>query len=156
MSRHQFRLLVVVNLLLLFGNHFVHDATLGLLPPELQDYAGGGPSLLEAQWPYYFMLGLDFLTVAAAVGLCLGRRWGRTLYLACFVVSISATLMSPFHFSTAWSSLVGALFGTTEGMILALAYFSHLRRMFERRGRPDDAQDDEQDVESDGERAESI
>ncbi|HYN85327.1 MAG TPA: hypothetical protein VER32_08750 [Pyrinomonadaceae bacterium] len=158
MSRHQFRLLVVANQLLMLGGYFVRDASDAMLPPELLDYVGGGPSVVEGrtlvEWPYYFWLVLNLATLAAAVGLCLGRRWARTLYLACFVVSVPLPLLTPVYLDTAWTVLVGALYGATEGMILALAYFSHLRRMFDRRGRFDEGPDDESE-EDDGDGADA-
>lgn len=153
MSRQNFRLLVVINQILLFGIYFVQELTDRTLPPPLRDFLGLDGSVLDSEagaapfldtLPYYFDLAFVFASLVGAVGLCLGRRWGRTIYFLSFVGSVLVTPLSPFHVSTGWTSLVSSLFGTTEGMILALAYFSHLKRMFE--SRSDDEADDEEDT----------
>lgn len=135
-------MLVVLNVVLAFSATFVSHLAESSIPPELQSYFDSGVSVLEAEndsafsliygWTAIY-LSLDLLTVVAATGLCLGRRWGRTLFLLCFAVVV---LLTPFHgisiSAGGWTSVFGFLRDTTEGMILALAYFSHLRRMFER------------------------
>ncbi len=149
MTKQQFRLLVVFNQLLLFGGYVVGDLSDAHLPPELQtqfvtgasvmDGSGGWPQTSEQYW-YWLYLAVNLATLAAAAGLCLGRRWGRTLFLACYVIALGLALLTPVHAGAAtnWANLTYSLYGTTEGMILALAYFSHLRRMFRRDEREDD------------------
>jgi hypothetical protein len=146
MTRQQFRLLVFANQLLLFAAYVVRDQTNADLPPELQEYLFTGASVMDAADASLFFseqnldalwVVIDVATLAGAVGLCLGRGWGRTLYLACYVASLFAGLLTPFHASTNWPAFLFVLYGTTEGMILALAYFSHLRRMFRRDERED-------------------
>jgi hypothetical protein len=152
LTRQQFRLLVILNQSLVFAGYAIRDVTDAQLPLDLQPYAFGdasvldgasGDSFFDGEFPYLLWRVIDVLTLAAAVGLCLGRRWGRTLYLACYVVSLFSVLLTPFYVSTHWPGFVFMLYGTTEGMILALAYFSHLRRMFERAER-EDVEDDEE------------
>lgn len=70
--------------------------------------------------------------LAASVGLCLGHRWGRTLFLVTFVTALLTTPFTEFYLSTGWTAFVAYLAGMTEGMIIALAYFSPVRRMFEK------------------------
>lgn len=157
MSRRQFRLLVIFNQLLVFAGYAVRDITDAQLPPELLPYTFGdvsvfegadGASFFSGQFTYLLWRAIDVLTLAAAVGLCLGRKWGRTLYLACYVTSLFAVLLTPFYVSAHWPGFVFMLYGTTEGMILALAYFSHLRRMFER--------DESEDAEETADEAEDL
>src|SRR5688500_3794629 len=147
MTRQQFRLLVIANQLLLFAGYVVRDLTDVNLPPEIQEYlvtsasvmdGTGTGALFSEQNIYLLWVAIDITGLAGAVGLCLGRAWGRTLFLACYVASLFAGLLVPFYASTRWPGFVFMLYGTTEGMILALAYFSHLRRMFERDERGDE------------------
>lgn len=140
MTPQQFRLLVVVNQIFLFGGYVISEVTAPTLPPELQSYfttmdssvMESGLSGSSAQVLYMLWIALDIANLIAAVGLCLGRRWGRTLFLACFIISVLGGLLSPPSLSSNWASMIFGLFTTTEGMIIALAYFSHLRRMFNR------------------------
>ena len=147
MTRQQFRLLVIANQLLLLAGYVVRDLTDVNLPPELQEYLVTSASVMDGtdtglffsdQNMFALWVVIDITGFAGAVGLCLGRRWGRTLYLACYLASLFAGLLVPFYASTHWPGFLFMLYGTTEGMILALAYFSHLRRMFGRDKREDD------------------
>ncbi|MBC7930354.1 MAG: hypothetical protein H7Z38_07265 [Rubrivivax sp.] len=142
MTRQQFRMLVVLNQSLLFGGYVVQGMTDASLPPELQDAFGVRGSdfnsladsySLGDQLLYSLSYARDILMLLGAIGLCLGRRWGRMLYTISFIVAIISTPLWPFYVGTNWSVLLFALYDTTEGMILALVYFSHLRRMFERK-----------------------
>lgn len=143
MSRQQFRLLVVVSQILLFAMYPLGHIADSMLAPELAGQLGldssvmegeGGPEPFFGDPLYLLSVAVNFATLAAAVGLFYGKRWGRTLYLACFAASILVTAFTPVYVNPGVTVAVGALYGTLEGMILGLAYFSHLRRMFERRG----------------------
>jgi hypothetical protein len=152
MSRQQFRLLLVINQILMFASYPLGAIADTRLPPEvagqfgadrsvMEGYAGGG-SLFDG--PLYLLpLALTFATLAAAVGLFYGRRWGRTLYVVCFAAALAVAALTPFYLSVGWESAVAMLYSLTEGMILGLVYFSHLRRMFARRGEADDGEDEE-------------
>jgi hypothetical protein len=140
MSRHQFRLLVVAHQLLVFGGLVVYEMTAGGLPPELAQYADVGRSVVEDEggsgwlgnvddWLYY---GLLAAALVASLGLCLFKRWGRTLFLLCTVIWVITSPLSEFYVNMGWSTLLGYPATLLEGMIIALAYFSHLRRMFTR------------------------
>ena len=140
MSRHQFRFLVVANQLLSFGWWWVRDLSADAIPAELISYfemdesvmgVPAGDGMFAGDLLYNISIILTFLCVVAAVGLCLAHRWGRNLFFFCFVVELSLSPLTPFYISTGWRSLVGYLYTITQGMILALMYFSHLRRMFE-------------------------
>ena len=152
MTPQQFRLLVVCNQLLMFAGYVAQDMSDGSLPPELEVYAFSSLTVLERAYGeaagdllYLFWRALDVLTVVAAVGLCIPQKWGRTLFLACFVTEVlTGFLVPPYFVSSMWPGFVFALYGTTEGMILALAYFSHLKRMFEDAREAPDEDEDEQ------------
>lgn len=140
MSRQQFRLLVVFDQLLGIALIFVEELTEGLLPPDVRSALGVQASVLDADEPSGLFLSelpflLDttftFVHVVAAVGLCLGRRWGRTLFVVCFVGVWLLTPFYAFFLMTQWTAMLAYLYGATEGMILALVFFSHLRRMFQ-------------------------
>ena len=139
MSRHQFRLFVVIKQLLVFGSIIVDEISYTSLPPELRSYLGLDNSVLNAQITSvtplsdvpYWLGWLSLLTgVVASVGLCLAQRWGRTLYLATFLLALFLTLTTEFYLASGASSFVYYLAGTTEGMIIALVYFSPVRRLF--------------------------
>ncbi len=154
MTRQQFRLLVIANQLLLFAGYVVRDLTDVYLPPELQQYFVTSGSVMDGmeagvffseQNVYVLWVIIDIVGLVGAVGLCLGRRWGRTFYLTCYVATLFAGLLTPFYVSSSWPSFLFLLYGTTEGMILALAYFSHLRRMFERDEREEEEEEEEEE-----------
>jgi hypothetical protein len=132
-------MLVVLNQVLLFGAIVVQEITDRSLPPVFRSYLGIDDSVLNTQItsvtplsdvPYWLGTVIIIMGVVAAVGLCFGKAWGRTLYLLTFLMSLLTTLLTEFYVNTGWTVFVSYLVGTTEGMILALAYFSHLKRMF--------------------------
>ena len=140
MSRSQFRLLIVINQLLFFGSVAVQEVTDKSLPPELKSYLGIDSSVLNplvvdagllTDVPYILGNLLLLTGLIASVGMCFGKKWGRSLYLVTFVAALAMTFMTDVNISTAWTSFVLYLATFTEGMILGLAYFSHVRRMFE-------------------------
>ncbi len=140
MSRNQFRLLVVMNQLLIFGAVIVHEITEKSLPPELKNYLGIDESVLNMQItsvtplsdvPYWFGTVLLFVGAIASVGLFWGKGWGRKLFLLNWVAMLMLTLATEVYINTGWTAFVSYLAGTTDGMILALVYFSHVKRMFE-------------------------
>jgi hypothetical protein len=136
MTRSQFRLLVVINQLLILVSVAVQEVTDKSLPPELKSYLGIDESVLSP--PVSGFYGWNWVTlviilagVIASIGLCFGKRWGRELYLLTFLAALFTTLMGDLYVNTTWTVFVSYLVGTTEGMILGLAYFSHIKRMFQ-------------------------
>jgi hypothetical protein len=150
MTPQQFRFLLVINQILMVCLHVVAGMTEGLLPPELRaaDTASVFDTALapvtdRARAADLFVVAVDFLTFVAAAGLFAGRRWGRTLYLLCVVAMAVSPFSPPFYVSTWWDGLFGYLYGITQGAILSLVYFSHLRRLFERKRQKQDDEADE-------------
>jgi hypothetical protein len=137
MTRSQFRFLVVANQLLILASLIVPEITdHWLMPPELQAYLDMDASVLNVATnssgvPFWVARIIIAIGVIAAIGLCFGKQWGRTLYLLTFIASLITTFLWEVFISTPLSSFVSYLATITEGMILGLAYFSHIRRMFE-------------------------
>ena len=141
MHRHKFRLLVVFSQLCSFGWFLVDEVTTGAIPEELRGYFGLDQSVLGTpadydpffgDLPYTLFVVVTVLGVAAAVGLCLGQNWGRRLFVFCIGCEIVLAPLTPYSIGTGWGGMVGYLYGITAGMVLALVYFSPLRRMFPR------------------------
>ena len=138
MTRQQFQILVVVNQLLGFAVLVAQALTDHLLPPELHGFLGLDRSVLEDD-PAVTRFGdltdllstaLVIVHVVSSVGLCLGRRWGRTLFAFRLLVEVVLVAFYPFYVTTAWTAMCSYAFGISEGMVLGLVYFSHLRRLF--------------------------
>ena len=138
MSRHQFRLLVVLHQSCVFASVIVYEMTIGSLPPELSGYMGvGGSVVTEADggslssgftdWLYY---GLLFISLVASLGLFLFQSWGRLLFLLCMIFFVLTTPVYESYVNTGWSAMLGYVATLFEGMIIALIFFSHLRRLF--------------------------
>lgn len=137
MTRSQFRLLVVANQLLILASIVVPEITdRWLMPSELQAYIAMDASVLNvattlSDVPFWVARVIVAIGVVAAIGLCFGKPWGRTLYLLTFIASLITTFLWEYFVSTALSVVVSYVATITEGMILGLAYFSHIRRIFE-------------------------
>ena len=106
------------------------------MPPDLQAYIDMDASVLNVEttlddvrfWVARVVIAMG---VVAAIGLCFGKPWGRTLYLLTFIVGLITTFLWEFYVGTGLSTFLSYLVTITEGMILGLAYFSHIRRIFE-------------------------
>ena len=137
MSRNQFRLLVVVNQLLMVTAALVQDVTDKYLPPEIKSYLGIDGSVLnpetvfEIDVLYWIGTGLLVTGFVASIGLFFGKRWGRSLFLLTFVAALATTPVRDVYISTGWSTFASYFAAITEGMILGLAYFSHVKRIFD-------------------------
>ena len=134
MSRSQFRFLVVLNQLLIIASLPVQEISEQSMMPQLRT----GNSVLNQQGlppltdiPYWVGTAIIVIGVVAAIGLCYGKRWGRTLYLMIAVAALMSSFLTDVYVNTSWTGFIAYLVGTTEGMIIGLAYFSHLKRMFE-------------------------
>ena len=129
-----------MNQLLILASMVVQEITDRSLPPEIRSYLGIDESVLNTQItsvtplsdvPYWLGTAIIFIGVIAALGLYLGKRWGRTLFLLNWLAALLITLLTDFYVNTGWTAFVSYLVGTTDGMILGLAYFSHVKRMYE-------------------------
>ena len=142
MSRNQFRILVVLNQLLVLATVVVQESFEQSLPTELRSDPGTDASVMNPESitaasfsyvNYWFGTAILVMGLAASVGLFLGQRWGRTLFLLTWVGTLSFSLTSDIYISNGWSGFVSYLASTTDGAILGLAYFSHVKRMFEKK-----------------------
>jgi len=137
MTRSQFRFLVVANQLLILASLVIPEITdHWLMPPDLQAYLDMDASVLNVATtssgvPFWVARIIIAMGVIAAIGLCFGKPWGRTLYLLTFIVGLITTFLWEFYVGTGLSTFLSYLVTITEGMILGLAYFSHIRRIFE-------------------------
>lgn len=140
MSRHQFKLLVVLNQLLVLAAMIVYEVTDRSLPPELREYLPIDESVFNTQigsvtsrsdLPYWVGILVIVSGLLSSLGLCLEKKWGRTLYVLTFATALVITPFTEFYLSSGWAAFVSYAAGATEGMIIALAFFSPARRMFE-------------------------
>ena len=134
MTRSQFRLLVVLNQLLIIATIPVQEISDQALLPQLRT----GSSVFDQQGlpplsdiPYWVGTAVIVIGFVAAIGLFFGKRWGRTLYLLVAVAALMSSFLTEVYVNTSWTGFMSYLVGATEGMILGLAYFSHIKRMFE-------------------------
>jgi hypothetical protein len=111
------------------------------LPPELLGYLADYDTILIPDRYSVFELLTDvafiietILGLLAAVGLILFRPWGRPVFLIYVAAGLLITLITGPHVSTGWTALFGYACGIVEGAIVALAYFSPIREMFEDKG----------------------
>ena len=141
MTRQRFRLLVLFNQLCSFGWFLVDAAAQGTIPEELRAGFGLDQSVLSTPADYHpvygdllytVFVGVTVLGAVSAAAICFGRNWGRRLYVFCIACELLITPLTPYSISTGWGGLVGYLYTVTTGMILALVYFSPVRRMFPR------------------------
>ena len=107
MTRSQFRFLVVANQLLLLASNVIPVVTdEWLLPPDLKSYFDMDASVLNVgatsgDVPFWVARGLVATSLIAAIGLCFGKPWGRTLYLLTFVVGLVTMFLWEFYVGTA-------------------------------------------------------
>ncbi|HEX5704225.1 MAG TPA: hypothetical protein VFX97_13565 [Pyrinomonadaceae bacterium] len=127
-----FKLLVVGNQIILLAYTLLDEMTTNALTAGESVFAiqnSNWPPLSDV--PYWLGWILLLTGLMGAVGLCLEQRWGRTLFLATFAAAVISTPLTELYVSSGWASLFGYLSGATEGMIIALAYFSPVKRMLE-------------------------
>lgn len=133
MSRQSFKLLVIVNQIIILAYSLISEMTVTIPTEDESVFATANstwPPLSDV--PYWLGWFLVATGLIAAVGLCLEHRWGRTLFVLTFVTGVISTPLTEVWVSSGWSALFGYLAGATEGMVIALAYFSPVKRMFER------------------------
>ena len=134
MSRHQFKLLVILNQLLLLTALVVREFTnASILAGDKSVFDSAGLNLPPvSDFPFWIGMALIGTGLVAAVGLCLEKRWGRTLYVGTFAVAVLITPLTELYVDTSWTVLVSYLAATSEGMIIALMFFSPIKRLFEK------------------------
>lgn len=138
MSRSNFQILVAVSQVLALGAVVVQYLTESTLPAELLGYLSDYETILIPDRYSAFELLSDFgflvhtfLGLLTAVGLILFRPWGRPVLLVYVGMELILAVLTGHYISTGWTVLVGYLCSLTEGAILALVYFSPIRKMFE-------------------------
>lgn len=150
MTRHKFRFLVLFNQLCSFGWYLAEEAAQGAIPEELRAVFGLDQSVLATpadydtaygDLPYTVFVGVTLLGAVGAAGMCLGRNWGRRLFVFCLAIEVALTPLTPYSIATGWGGFVSYLHSISAGMVLALVYFSPVRRMF-----PRESEEEEEDV----------
>ena len=137
MLRRNFQILVVASQILTIGMVVVQYMTESSLPPELLGYLSDYETILIADRLSLIELLTDIpfliqtlLGIMAATGLILFRTWGRPVYLVYIAAGLVITVLAGPYITTGWTALVGYISSITEGLILALIYFSPIRKMF--------------------------
>jgi hypothetical protein len=123
---------------LIFATLIVQSVTDSWLYPEMRGFLGLESSVLDdtqdAASPNQVMhtiwWGERLISLVASAGLIFFRRWGRRLFVVVSAVSVLLTPFGGLYVDVGWTVLVGSVAGIIEGMIIALMYFSPLRKMF--------------------------
>lgn len=111
MSRNQFRILVVLNQLLVLTWVVVQEMSDLSLPPELGSVRESDASVMNPSTSliasagdihYWFGNAILVIGLTASVGLFLGHRWGRTMFLFTWVATLFFSLAADIYVSTAW------------------------------------------------------
>lgn len=136
--KRNFQTLVVFHQFLIFGGMLVQSVTDSWMSPEMRSFLGIESSVMESaadvtpqsQGMRALWWALTLLSVSASVGVVLFRRWGRTLFVLVSVLTLVSTPFGGLYVDVGWTVLVGSAAGIIEGMIIALMFFSPLRRLF--------------------------
>ena len=135
--RRNFQILVVCSQIFALGITVTQYLTESLLPPALLGYLNDQATILvpdrysvvELLTDIPFIL-QTLLGLLAAVGLILFRTWGRPVFLVYIAAELIISLLTGPYVNTGWTVFVGYVCSLTEGSILALIYFSPIRKMF--------------------------
>ena len=107
------------------------------LPPEILGYLADYETILIPDRLSFIELltNIPFLVqtllgILAAIGLILFRTWGRPVYLVYIAAALVITVLAGPYITTGWTAFIGYISSLTEGLILALMYFSPIRKMF--------------------------
>jgi len=135
--RRNFQTIVAFSQILAIGIIVVQYVTESSLPPELLGYLNNYETILipDKQSFLELLTNIPFLIqtllgIVAAVGLILFRTWGRPVFLVYIVAELVVSLLTGPHVNTGWTVFVGYIYSIAEGAILALIYFSPIRKMF--------------------------
>lgn len=137
--KRNFQTLVVSHQLLLFATLMVQSATNEWLDPELRSFLGVESSIMEgpaASGTEHLLQDalwwtITLLSLLASVGVILFRRWGRRLFLVVTVASLLTVPLTGLYVDVGLTVMVASAAALIEGMIVALMYFSPLRKAFE-------------------------
>lgn len=140
MTRRHFQILVVVWQLLMLGYVAVDYAIELTLPVELSADLSTYASVLDQDRYTMMEIAYDaalwtqiFIGVLAAIGLVLFKAWGRTALVVSLLLGLLFAPASGLYMTTGWATLLGYLCSLFEGGIVALVYFSYIRKMFKLR-----------------------
>ena len=140
--RRNFQTLVVFHQFLIFASVVVKSITDDWLAPDVRGSLEVESSILDdaqdepppGQMMHTLWWAVTIIGMLASAGVLFFRPWGRTLFVAVSLVSLLLIPFGGLYVDTAWTVLVGSAAGLIEGMIIALMYFSPLRRMFRGKG----------------------
>lgn len=141
MTRNQFRILVVLNQLLLFAAVVAQERFDRSFQTEVTSDPGTDVSVMNPEtitavsFSYiqdWFGTALLVSGITASIGLFFGQRWGRTLFLLTCVATLFFPLNMGIYISDFWTGFFSYLASLTDGAVLGLAYFSHVKRIFDK------------------------
>jgi hypothetical protein len=140
--KRNFQTLVVLYQFLIFASVILQSLTDNWLSPEMRSYLGLESSVLDnaedAASPsltmYKLWWAVTLTGLSASVGVVLFRPWGRILFVVVSVVSLLLVPFTELYVDVGWTVMVGSVAAIIEGMIIALMFFSPLRRLFKSSG----------------------
>ena len=132
MTRRQFRLLLIVNWLMVLVAIIVLFLTRRNLPPELRAYN----EAFTQSSPHTFFLIFDGLSsilfIVSYVGLYFFKKWARAVFVATYIITLLEVPLISAYVQTGWFYMMGAMLNVTTGMLIALMYFAPIKGAFER------------------------
>jgi hypothetical protein len=134
MTKQNFRILVVLEWLIIISGLVVYFLTKAALPSEVREYLENQNSapLTTADMIFFCVsVVLILLTIVTSIGLFFFKRWSKTLLLLSYVVTILLTPTHTVYINTGWTELLFTVGDILGGMILALVYFSPISTAFE-------------------------
>jgi uncharacterized membrane protein len=131
MTKTLFRCIVGGNIALLVASAAVLLLVDKVLPPELRGWV---EVQSNSEWAVLdtFVVGMAVISVVASVGLLFFARWSRPVYAASSVAVIATGLFTGPLVSTAIEASLSDAILLYDGVVIGVAYFSDVRRCFER------------------------
>lgn len=132
MRLRHFRLLIIIHVLLLAAGTAAPLAPPGYSPTLAEAFeAEPVPMLLDSSWLMpALMLPFVAAVLAGLYGLYMLKRWGRALSLYSSVAGCALTVFLGPSLQSGWESALFEAATLLWGAILALSYYSPLRRQF--------------------------
>ena len=134
MSKQKFRLLIVVNWLLVVAYVVVSITTESLLPSELRSYLDAqlNAPITTSDIMLFAVVFIYFISyIAVSIGVFLFKKWAKTLLLPSIAIASILLIIGGPYIETGLASFCSYFLNLIEGIILALVYFSPIRKMFE-------------------------